>query len=98
MNTLARQEAMLRKPILMPPEMISRVDRIAKARNASFAKIVREAVDAFDETITPDDEALIEALADTLIQRTNAVVAQIDETIKRLDETHAHVEAQRGRQ
>ncbi len=98
MNTPARQEAMLRKPILMPPEMISRVDRIAKARNASFAKIVRDAVDAFDETITTDDEALLEVLADTLIARTKAVAAQIDDTLRRLDETHAYMEAGRGRE
>jgi hypothetical protein len=98
MNIPSRQETMLRKPILMPPEMISRVDRIAKARNASFAKVVRDAVDAFDETVTTDDEALLEALAETLISRTKAVVAQIDETIKRLDETHAGMEAGRERE
>jgi hypothetical protein len=96
MNTPARQETMLRKPILMPPEMISRVDRIAKARNASFAKVVRDAVDAFDETVTTEDEALLEALADTLIARTKAVVRQIDETLKRLDETHTCLEAGHG--
>ena len=96
MSALARHETMLRKPILMPPDMISRVDRIAKTKNVSFAKVVRDAVDAFDEEMTKEDEALMEALADTLIERTKKVAAKIDETIKRLDETHALVEAQYG--
>jgi predicted DNA-binding protein len=98
MSAFAHQETMQRKPILMPPEMISRVDRIAKAKNVSFAKVVRDAVDAFDEEMTKEDESLLEALAETLIERTKAVAAKIDETIKRLDETHALLETQNGRE
>ena len=98
MSAFVHQETMQRKPILMPPEMISRVDRIAKAKNVSFAKVVRDAVDAFDEEMTKEDESLLEALADTLIKRTKAVAEKIDETIKRLDETHALLETQNGRE
>lgn len=41
-----QQEAMRREPILMPSHMIN---KIAQDRKVSFAEVVREAVDAFDE-------------------------------------------------
>ena len=92
MTTPARQEAMQRKPILMPAEMISKIDRIARGRNVSFAEVVREAVDAFDSDVTNENVAMIEALADTMIRTTQEVVAKIDAVEKRLDETHAMLE------
>jgi competence protein ComGC len=85
---------MLRKPILMPPTMIDKVDKIANDRKVSFAEVVREAVDAFDGDLSMEDEALLEALADTMIKTTQEVVKKIDEVEKRLDETHAMLEAQ----
>ena len=48
MSGSARQETMLRKPILMPPSMIDKVDKIARNRKVSFAEVVRETVNAFD--------------------------------------------------
>ena len=92
MTTPARQETMQRKPILMPPEMISRIDKIASSRKVSFAEVVREAVNAFDEDLSSDNTALIEALADTMIKTTQEVVAKIEAIEKRLDETHAMLE------
>ncbi|MGD9215204.1 MAG: hypothetical protein PVJ84_10340 [Desulfobacteraceae bacterium] len=89
MATPTRHEAMQRKPILMPPEMISKVDRIARGRNVSFAEVVREAVEAFNGDVTPENNALIEALAETMIRTTQEVVKKIDAVEKRLDETHA---------
>lgn len=86
------QEAMLRKPILMPSAMVSKIDKIARDRNVSFAKVVREAVDAFEDNQSEDD-ALMEALADTMIQTTRDVVGKIEKVEKRLDETHALLEA-----
>ena len=94
MDKPARQETMLRKPILMPPSMIDKVDKIANDRKVSFAEVVREAVDAFDGDLSVEDEALLEALADTMIKTTQEVVKKIDEVEKRLDETHAMLEAQ----
>jgi len=94
MDKPARQETMLRKPILMPPSMIDKVDKIANDRKVSFAEVVREAVDAFDGDLSMEDEALLEALADTMIKTTQEVVKKIDEVEKRLDETHAMLEAQ----
>ena len=94
MDKPARQETMLRKPILMPPTMIDKVDKIANDRKVSFAEVVREAVDAFDGDLSMEDEALLEALADTMIKTTQEVVKKIDEVEKRLDETHAMLEAQ----
>ena len=92
MSESARQETMLRKPILMPPSMIDKVDKIANERKVSFAEVVREAVDAFDGDLSMEDEALLEALADTMIKTTREVVEKIDAIEKRLDETHAILE------
>ena len=92
MNTPARQETMLRKPILMPPEMISKVDRIARGRNISFAEVVRQAVEAFNGDASAENTALIEALAETMIRTTQEVINKIDAVEKRLDKTHAMLE------
>jgi len=93
MTTPAQRETMLRKPILMPPSMIDKVDKIANERKVSFAEVVREAVDAFDGDLSTEDEALLEALADTMIKTAREVVEKIDAIEKRLDETHAILEA-----
>jgi len=93
MTTPAQRETMLRKPILMPPSMIDKVDKIANERKVSFAEVVREAVDAFDGDLSMEDEALLAALADTVIKTTREVVERIDAIEKRLDETHAMLEA-----
>ncbi len=92
MTTPAQRETMLRKPILMPPSMIDKVDKIANERKVSFAEVVREAVDAFDGDLSMEDEALLEALADTMIKTAREVVEKIDAIEKRLDETHAILE------
>lgn len=89
MSAPARQEPMKRKPILMPPSMIKEVDSIAKSKKVSFAEVVREAVSAFAGQPTTDDAALLEALAETMIQTTKSLTGQIDELEKKLDETHA---------
>jgi predicted DNA-binding protein len=92
MATPTRHEAMQRKPILMPPEMISKVDRIARGRNISFAEVVREAVEAFNGDASAENTALIEALAETMIRTTQEVINKIDAVEKRLDKTHAMLE------
>jgi len=94
MATQAQHETMQRKTILMPPEMISKIDKIARSRNISFAKVVREAVDAFDENIAVENSALLEALADTIIQTTKDVAKKIKAIGKNLDETYALLEGQ----
>ena len=94
MDKPARQETMLRKPILMPPSMIDKVDKIANDRKVSFAEVVREAVNAFNGDLSLQDETLLEALADTMIKTTQDVVKKIDAVEKKLDETHAMLEAQ----
>lgn len=94
MNTSVPHETMQRKPILMPPRMISKIDKIARGRNVSFAEVVREAVDAFDNDFSSEDTAILEALADTMIKTTQEVVKRIDAVEKRLDETHAMLEDQ----
>jgi chlorite dismutase len=76
----------------MPPDMISRVDRIASKKKVSFAEVVRNAVDAFDEEQPIEDRALLEALADTMIQTTREIVEKIKTVEKRLDETHELLE------
>ena len=87
-----RQEAMRRKPILMPPEMIQKVDGIAKRKKVSFAEVVRDAVAAFDEGAASEEDELLEALADTMIETTKTLTRRIEELEKKLDETHAILE------
>jgi hypothetical protein len=92
MNISAKSQAMQRKPILMPPAMISKIDKIARSRNVSFAEVVREAVNVFDSDLTSEDTAILEALADTMIKTTQGVIKKIEAVEKRLDETHAILE------
>lgn len=94
MSAQAQHETMLRKPILMPPGMIEKVDSIAKQKKVSFAEVVREAVNAFSEKPNSEDELILSALADTMIQTTENLIKKMDEIEKRLDETHALLEAQ----
>lgn len=94
MSAQAQHETMLRKPILMPPSMIKKVDGIAKQKKVSFAEVVREAVTAFSEKPSSEDELILDALADTMIQTTENLIKKMDEIEKRLDETHALLEAQ----
>lgn len=93
MNPTARQETMLRKPILMPPSMIERVNKIAKDKKVSFAAVVRDAVSSFDGDSMSDDEAMLEILADTMIKTTLDLARKIDEIEKKLDDTHDLLEA-----
>ncbi len=88
MNTAGKTEPMQRKPILMPPSMITKVDAIAKDKQVSFAEVVREAIRSFSESPTADEEFLLEKLADAMIQTTEDIAKQIDVLGKRLDETH----------
>ncbi|HHD64617.1 MAG TPA: hypothetical protein ENK96_09710 [Desulfobulbaceae bacterium] len=91
MNAL-QQEAMLRKPILMPRGMVEKVNKIAGRKKVSFAKVVREAVDAFDEGMSGHDAALLDALAEAMLESTRELVGKIENIAKRLDETHAMLE------
>jgi hypothetical protein len=94
MSTTARQEPMQRKPIMMPPSMIKRVDSMAKSSRVSFAEVVREAVNAFDGKPAPGDEVILEALAETMIKTTQDLIEKMDVIEKRLDDTHTLLEAQ----
>ncbi len=94
MATHATNKTMLRKPILMPSSMIDKVDKIARRRNLSFAEVVRDAVEVFNGDFSIEDEALLEVLAENMIKTTREVVDKIDAVEKRLDETHAMLEAQ----
>jgi hypothetical protein len=92
MNAQAQHETMLRKPILMPPSMIKKVDSIAKRKKVSFAEVVREAVNAFGEKPTSEDEHILDALADIMIKTTQNLIKKMDEIEKRLDNTHSLME------
>ena len=94
MSGSAQRETMLRKPILMPPGMIEKVDKIAKQKKISFAKVVREAVNAFDSEASEDDAQILDALADTMIKTTQEVVKKMEKIEEQLDATHAMLEAQ----
>lgn len=96
MGATARQEAMKRKPILMPPSMIKRVDKIAKKKKVSFAEVVREAVNAFDSELSESDADILEALADTLLETVKGTIKRMGEVEKKLDSTHKVLEAHCG--
>lgn len=87
MNTATRQPAMLRKPILMPPDMIQRIDTIAKKQNVSFAEVVRTAINTFDG-MPSDEESILEALAETMLGTVQDTLARIEQVEKKLDDTH----------
>lgn len=56
--------------------------------------MVRNAVDVFgDDDMTSEEEALLEALMDKIIQTNTELVANLDQTIAHLNETHAILEA-----
>jgi len=88
MGNAAQQETMLRKPILMPPSMIEKVDAIAKSRKVSFAKVVREAINSFDGESSENDAEILDALADTMIETTREIVKKMKTIESRLDDTH----------
>ncbi|KJS29518.1 MAG: hypothetical protein VR64_20355 [Desulfatitalea sp. BRH_c12] len=92
----AQQEAMVRKPILMPRSLITKVDGIAKSRKVSFAEVVRDAVDVYDLDVTPEESKILEAMLDTAISSINNSIHKIEALEKRLDETHKTLEARRG--
>ena len=94
MSGSTQHETMLRKPILMPPSMIEKVDKIAKNENISFAKVVRKAVTAFDNDTSTDDAIFLDALAETMIDTTQKIVQKMEVLEKRLDATHAILEDQ----
>lgn len=77
--------------------MAKRVNKIAKTRGISFGEVIREAVNAFDETISKEDEIILDAMAEALIASTNDTIKRIDKLMQRMDETHAMVaEASHG--
>ena len=93
MEAARQHEPMQRKPILMPPELIKKVDKIAKQKKVSFAEVVREAVEAFDGQKSVEEDELLEALAETMIETTKNLTRRIDELEQKLDKTHATLEA-----
>ena len=92
MNTMPQRvekQNMVRKPIMMPLELIEKVDAIAREREESFAAVVREAVDAYEpETIDTNEEAMINSALDLIVKSNLETIKKIDELEKRLDETH----------
>ena len=93
MSPQAQRETMLRKPILMPPSMIRKVDGIARQKKVSFAEVVREAVDAFGGKTTSEKVLILDALADTMMETTDTLIKRMEEIERRLDATHAMLEA-----
>lgn len=88
MEAMRQEGPMQRKPILMPTRMIERVNSIAKERNVSFAEVVRDAVNAFSSQSTVEEDALLESLADTMIETTKTLTRRIEELEKKINETH----------
>ena len=82
---------MERKPIMMPPSLIKRTEKIASEAGVSFAEIVRRALLSYDPQSSGEHEATLEALADALITSTKDTLAYLDRVERQLDETHAQL-------
>ena len=50
--------------IYIAPEMVSKVERIAKNQDVTFSKVVCDAIDAYDESYIPLAKILIDAERD----------------------------------
>ncbi len=79
---------MERKPVLMPPDMIQRVEAMAKAEGCSFAEIVRRAVNAYDPEAATDADSTLAALADAVVQATAETARELERLERKLDRTH----------
>ena len=86
------EKPMVRKPILMPPSLIRRGEKMAKqaskeeSRSVSFAEIVRRALADY-EPKTAEDNDLVEALLDGIITSTQETVAEVRKLNKKLDKS-----------
>ena len=54
-------------------------------------EVIRNAVDAFDESLSQEDAALMDTMADAMIKSTQETISRIDRLMQRMDETHAMV-------
>lgn len=80
---------MIRKPVMMPPDLIKKINRIAEERKEPFAAIMREAAYAYDpSSLNSDDEAMIISMLDLMVKSNLETIRKIDELEKRLDDTH----------
>lgn len=85
-------QPMVRKPILMPADMVSVLNKIAtkaskqEKRNVSFGEIVRRAVAEYDPENKDDniDEAIIESLISTT-QETIGIVRKLNKKLDKSD-------------
>jgi len=82
--------AKVRKPIMMAPSQVKRVQLLSskasnkEKRTVSFAEIVRRAVDAY-ELSGNDDEALLNALLDEIIHSTEETTEEVKRLNAKLD-------------
>lgn len=80
-------DRMERKPILMPPSLIRYGDELAEQaskkenRNVSFAEIVRRALMAYEPEQSKEDEAMAEAILDSL----NVSIKETVKDLKRIN-------------
>lgn len=82
-----QQQAMQRKPILMPADMILKVERLAETKKVSFAEVVRQAVDAFEAELSADDSDMLEAMVEAYLQTAKAAITKIDQVNRSGDGT-----------
>jgi hypothetical protein len=90
------RESMIRKPIHMTKALIAKVDTIAEVKRVSFAEVVRDAVDAYDTDIAPEDSKFLELMLDSALKSLNDSIHKIESLEFKLDQTHQRLEAQRG--
>ncbi len=89
-----KDEAMVRKPILMPPTLILKIEKIAEtaskfeSRTVSFAEVVRRALNNYDPALDGSDEEMIEALLDGVIKSTKETVMTVHKLNKKLDKSY----------
>ena len=96
------EEPMVRKPILMPPALIRKVEKMAKQatkeenRAVSFAEIVRRALTDY-EPKAADENELVDALLDGIITSTQETVAEVRKLNRKLDKSARERARERNR-
>ncbi|HHM04376.1 MAG TPA: hypothetical protein ENJ19_01360 [Gammaproteobacteria bacterium] len=91
----ALDERMERKPVLMPPDLIRKTERLAQEAKVSFAEIVRRALWDYDPGKQAENDSTLEALADALLQSIRETGDYLDKLEQKLDTTHRELEKHR---
>ena len=87
-------EPMVRKPILMPPTLITEIEKMAKKaseqekRSVSLAEVVRRALMEYDPNAKTDNDEILNTLLDGIIKSTKETTQVVRKLNKKLDKSY----------